>query len=65
MTVSNTQTKNKVQTSCKGRNAQVIKEGMDIDIGGADGRMGWKSIGNNMNNPEENPGNENSNDIKL
>ena len=34
MTVSNTQTKSKVQTSCKGRNAQVIKGGMDIDIGG-------------------------------
>jgi hypothetical protein len=40
MTVSNTQTKNKVQTSCKGRNAQVIKAGIDIDIGEAP-MEGW------------------------
>lgn len=42
VTVSNAQTNNKVQTSCKGRNAQVIMAGTDIDIGGAamEGRGG-------------------------
>jgi hypothetical protein len=40
ITVNNTQTKNKVQKSCKGRNARVIKGGMDIDIGGA-AMEGW------------------------
>jgi hypothetical protein len=40
MTASNTQTKNKVQTPRKGRNAEVIKAGTDKEIRGAT-TEGW------------------------
>ena len=40
MTVSNTQTKNKVQTPSKGRNVQVMKAGTDTEIRGAP-MEGW------------------------